>query len=738
MRARCTVLLSLCSLAIVLAMRPQEAGGGEPPGRHAVLIGINDYKDKSIPDLKCAEADARAVHKVLTDPKIGMFPPENVELILGKQATPVNIKKALGALRTVGKDGLVVVFFSGHGAKELGEAFWVTQQAELGDLTATALSDVDIGRLLRRIPSERLVSLVDCCYAAATVKDRKAVLSTSGLWKQFTGKGRVVISGAGDSEEALEMPDVGLGVFTHFLVQGLSGKADGNEDGVVTLAEAYTYLSESVETEARKRRGLQKASFHGETSGQFLLSLNPGVREADEGRLRKLRDMLAANGITTKHYEEAKELLSAAITPPASSRVRQVYVDLADGKIGPKYLAGALDQARSSRPDGISGKPTLAVVDFQVIGDIGEPEAGKALAELLIPHFAEDYELIERRQLTKLLEEDDLSMTDLVGARAVPTKAVKLRQVEYLVIGSVVKFVDFNVNARLVRWQTGQTPKTASVSADDIAGLKRAIPSLAKDLLMYRTGPVGPKELEVDLGGGVTMSLVLVRPGTFSMGSPGSDKHRAADETAHEVEITKPFYLGVAEVTQAQWKAVMGTEPWTGKREAKSDPQRPATYISWEDCREFIRKLNGKVKGGEFRLPTEAEWEYACRAGSKTRFHYGDDLHFSELDRYAWYAGNTSRLESGPGVVREKLPNAWGLYDMHGKVWEWCADGYGEYPKWKVTDPTGPKTSPYRVVRGGSFRPFVWECRAASRRAVPPTRRVCATGFRCARTVRAR
>lgn len=182
----------------------------KPPSRYAVLIGINDYRDGSIPDLKCAEADARALYKVLTDPKIGMFPPKNVTLILGKDATPVNIKRALNHLRTVGKDDLVVVFYSGHGAKEFGEAFWVTQQAELKDLAATALPNRDVKFFLDRIPSERLVTLLDCCYAAATVKDQKSIIDASGLWKKFTGKGRVVISGAGDTEEALEMPDVGV------------------------------------------------------------------------------------------------------------------------------------------------------------------------------------------------------------------------------------------------------------------------------------------------------------------------------------------------------------------------------------------------------------------------------------------------------------------------------------------------------------------------------------------------
>jgi uncharacterized caspase-like protein len=211
------------SVKAALAFLVCVAGGGaapKAPGRHAVLIGINDYADRLIPDLKCAEADAKAMHKVLTDPTVGMFPPDNVKLLVGRDATPRAIKQALNGLRAVNKDDLVLVFFSGHGAKEGDQSFWVTQDAELGDLTSTALSNREVKDILDRIPSQRLVVLLDCCYAAATVKDNKAIVDAAALWEQFSGTGRVVISGAGDAEEALEMPDVGLGVFTHFLNPG--------------------------------------------------------------------------------------------------------------------------------------------------------------------------------------------------------------------------------------------------------------------------------------------------------------------------------------------------------------------------------------------------------------------------------------------------------------------------------------------------------------------------------------
>jgi formylglycine-generating enzyme required for sulfatase activity len=215
------------------------------------------------------------------------------------------------------------------------------------------------------------------------------------------------------------------------------------------------------------------------------------------------------------------------------------------------------------------------------------------------------------------------------------------------------------------------------------------------------------------------------------MGSPASEANRDDDEVQHEVTISKPFYMGVTQVTQAQWEAVMGTEPWKGEQYAKADPDHAVNYVSWNDCQEFIRKLNAKVRGRGFRLPTEAEWEYACRAGSRTQFHFGDDE--SKLGQYAWYHGNAyDKGEEYPHAVAQKQANAWGLYDMHGNVWEWCEDWYGEYPRGRVTDPTGPANGKYRVVRGGGWFVFPSFCRAAFRYWFSPDYRFFYFGLRVA------
>jgi len=212
----------------------------------------------------------------------------------------------------------------------------------------------------------------------------------------------------------------------------------------------------------------------------------------------------------------------------------------------------------------------------------------------------------------------------------------------------------------------------------------------------------------IDLGGGVKMEFVLIRPGTFTM---GCEKGQASDEKpAHEVTITKPFYIGKFEVTQEQWKAVMGENP-----SHFAGDKNPVERVSWPDCQTFLRKLAEKVPGQTFRLPTEAEWEYACRAGSVSEYCYGDDDRV--LGDYAWYGGNSAG-ETHP--VGQKKPNAWGLYDMHGNVWEWCSDWYGSYKAEEQKDPAGPADAQGRVLRGGSWNYGPVYCRSAGRGGVVP------------------
>lgn len=238
-----------------------------------------------------------------------------------------------------------------------------------------------------------------------------------------------------------------------------------------------------------------------------------------------------------------------------------------------------------------------------------------------------------------------------------------------------------------------------------------------------------PKELTIDLGGGVKMEFVLIPAGSFLMGSERGFKD---EQPVHRVVLSKPFYMARHELTQSQWEILMGKHPWLeelrkGKDHDGIGPNKAMDTLSWTACQDYIAKLKARVPGYAFALPTEAQWEYACRAGSTTEYHFGDDP--AVLGDYAWFHGNMNWVGQ-PGFKGKlfyhdtgvKKPNAFGLYDMHGGVWEWCADRYDAdyYFTSSLVDPQGPNKGPFRVLRGGSWFRYAKYARSAYRKFFHP------------------
>jgi len=212
------------------------------------------------------------------------------------------------------------------------------------------------------------------------------------------------------------------------------------------------------------------------------------------------------------------------------------------------------------------------------------------------------------------------------------------------------------------------------------------------------------------------IEFVLIPAGTYSIGAQGTRQ-------GHPVTISQPFYLGKYPVTQAQWMAIMGTYPSRFPGE-----DHPVESISWDHVQEFLRTLNAREGGRTYRLPTEAEWEYAARAGATTVYCFGSDAR--HLDAYAWYAAN-ARGTTHP--VGQRQPNAWGLHDMHGNVWEWVQDWYGTYPAAPARDPQGPSTGSHRLRRGGGWHSEAHECSAAYRSTIKAGDCYSTLGFRLLR-----
>ena len=260
---------------------------------------------------------------------------------------------------------------------------------------------------------------------------------------------------------------------------------------------------------------------------------------------------------------------------------------------------------------------------------------------------------------------------------------------------------------------TSGTNVTETTKVPDVS----SIPDVLSPAFAPRTNE--PRTKTLTLPGGATMEMIYVAPGSFMMGSPESEDGGSNDETLHRVALTKGYWLGKYEVTQRQWESVMGENPSYFK-----GADRPVDNVSWKDCQRFIAKVDAEARrqfGGGARLPTEAEWEYACRAGTTGR--YGGN---GNLDDMGWYDGN-SRSETHP--VGQKRTNAWGFYDMHGNVCEWCSDWYGSYDG-DASDPTGAASGGDRVLRGGGWLDYARYCRSAYRDGHDPGRRIGYYGFR--------
>ena len=226
------------------------------------------------------------------------------------------------------------------------------------------------------------------------------------------------------------------------------------------------------------------------------------------------------------------------------------------------------------------------------------------------------------------------------------------------------------------------------------------------------------------------MKLSLIPPGEFAMGSPDKEEWHRPEEVLHHVVLTKAFYMATTEVTQRQWKELMGTNPSFSEGD-----DLPVDTVTWVKAAEFCRRLSEK-ENKRYRLPTEAEWEYACRAGTTTPFHTGETISTDQAN----YDGNHTYAGGKKGVFREQstevgslAPNAWGLHDMHGNLWEWCADWYGEYPRDEVRDPTGPAQGERRITRGGCWINFPAVCRSANRGSMEPVSWNFHCGFRVVR-----
>ena len=639
------------------------------PNRYALIIGVGQYRDSQIPTLSACSNDASQLYNVLTEPDVGMFSPEKVTLLLDKDVIRRKVVNALDLLgRKAGKDDLVVIFFSGHGAiDERGRSYWVMQDSAIDDLRSSALSEIEITELLGEIKTNRLVTLIDTCYSASTAKlgRSKALIDLKKIYPKFTGDGRVAITASkGDQLSVVisdkQHPGYGFSAFAWHVISGMKGRGDDNKDGVVTVSELWNYVKDRTETTARQQGGSQQPQLKGQIGSKFLFTVDSQrlIANTQQTRqsLKALNNLFLAEEIDAETYNEGKDLLISREDTLAQTQLarRQIYIDLVKGELKPRYLQMALDAIETP---------------------------GQRSARL---------------------------------EREAAERAKRQRQERISELLAIARDNDNKTDGKK--------------ALDALEELLRLDPSHGQALSLQKkiSGYFGPNPGNV-MTNSIDMKLVYILAGEFMMGSSLSASQVASqyggkadyftnEHPQHKVKISKGFYMGQTEVTQAQYQAVMGTNPSNFRGD-----NLPVEQVSWNDAAEFCRKLSQK-EGKTYTLPTEAQWEYACRAGTKTVFSFGNNE--SSLDEYGWYGYENAGKTTHP--VGTKKPNGFGLYDMHGNVWEWCRDYYdsGFYNKGDTEDPESTQGSSNRVLRGGCWSSGASGCRSALRGRYDPGNRI--------------
>ena len=501
--------------------------------RRALIIGSNRCADLRVPDARLPVTDARWLHKTLTDPRIGRFSPSNVSLLVGDDANLANIRKEFARLRHADFDDIVMVYLSAYTANESGKVFWLTRETIVGNMADTALSNAELGLLLKSIPSRNVVVVLDALDASVAGTEAKiARADLNALMPTLASDGHGVLAFQHIGNRSRETDGVRHDILTHYLVRGLCGAADGNGDGSVSTAELWRYVEYQLGQEAAGTSGLPVPMIRSGTGfrgDRLFLTLNPDPENVSRLRLESLMKLLGQGMVSGADYDEARRLLTSKLLRDRERLQRDIYADLADGRID-------ADSAR-------------------------------------------------------------LALSALAVSKTAP--------------------------------ETTEGTLFASLPASRRNSLR--------------------------------MDMVLIPEGTYQMGSAQSASDLSVrfggptewfepEYPRHAVRVSKPLYMSTCEVTVAQFRAFVeetgyrtdaekggqsfengnrggftvlpdGTWGWRETATWRSPgfdqtDDDPVVMVSWNDTDMFCKWLSAR-DNHDYRLPTEAEWEYACRAGGQ-------------------------------------------------------------------------------------------------------------------------
>ena len=674
--------------------------------KHALLIGVSTYGE-GLTAIPSARLDVAALAEVLRDPQLGGFPSEQVVVLQDPQRTPMERAVAeLFANRAA--DDLLLLYFSGHGFRDdqrqlLLSCSESTKSKQGKPEPYSTLKARDVQAYMRASQSQRQLLILDCCFSGAFAEGMGAKDDGAIDLEGFGGKGKAVLTSSASIEtsSASEAGD-DLSMYTRFFVEGIrTGAADLQQRGFVDAKDLHHYVESRLQ--------------------ELAPAMSPQLIAIGAGReIRLSRVPRDSTVLYRQKVEELAKRRRGVINQAGRMILQKMRANLPDGEqisdeqaeqieaevLGPwREYAKKLTEFEVLVADLVADGQGLSALDWQDLRDL---QAQVRLAEPdLIEIFAK-HGIAANPLLSLAADQSDRAAVRLPGDSSVEDAA---EAGELLALSvETAQVVEARADSGTVTWRIDKRPLQVQGYREQLADR-------------------------------VELTMVQIPAGSFLMGSPYKEPGRYDNEgPQHQVQL-QGFFMGQTPITQAQWQVVAGWQKL--QRDLNSDParfkgiHRPVESVLWEDAIEFCQRLSQRF-GRTYTLPSEAQWEYACRAGTTTPFHFGATL----TPDLANYDGNRTYGEGPKGVYRQETravavfpANPWGLYDMHGNVWEWCLDQWHANYQGAPVDGSAWLDSDFikehkRLLRGGSWDNHPALCRSAYRDDGPPDYRDDDFGFR--------
>ena len=657
--------------------------------KFALLIGVSEYQSGFSP-LPTTVKDVEAIQEVLVNPEIGEFAAENVTVLKNPQKP--DMEAAIHDLYdNRQRDDLLLLYFSGHGLINDDGNFYFstssTKKKNASFLPYLAVAASYVHECMKKSKSKRKVVILDSCFSGAfsqgmTAKDGGAI----NIKQHLGGQGTAILTASTSTQYAYEEEGSEFGIYTRYLVDGIkTGAADKDGDGSISIDELHEYVSSKVQ--------------------EVAPAMTPKIYPVEEGH----RIILAKSPQDDPNLKYRKKVEECASEDEGEiSLINRQSLNVIQKKLGLTIDIAQRIEAEVLEP-------------YQKRQEKSQTYE-KAFCQLI----EQKYPISEksRKQLQRLQNSLNLRDEDIAS---IEERILANKQVVYSPSSpnntepKLEKFLDIPVTS--FKFETAKLiPGVLSL------GKSSEIQRITKNANYFGE----------DLGNGVILEMVSIPGGTFIMGSPENEEgYRSSQSPQHEVTVP-PFFMGKYPVTQQQWRVVAALPK--DKIDLKSDPSYfkgdnlPVECVSWNDAQEFCARLS-RMANKTYRLPSEAEWEYACRGGTTTPFYCGETIS-TDL---ANYDGNYTYGQGQKGEYREKTTevgkfpaNPFGLYDMCGNVWEWCEDGWHENYINAPTDGSAwtSLSTKYMLLRGGSWYRGAGYCRAAFRGRFSRDDRYSYYGFR--------